>query len=601
LFITAVVLSSRRPALAGGNLLVPPPSMPPLRRTPLPPGAVVISPPTYLRASQDAPAPVAYVLAAPETALASGMANSAQSPVEQMSTEQMSTAPSVIPLSAIPGNQPCTVNGASQTMTNHGTPSILYPKISLIYWGNWNNSRPFDTYWSTMASTPAFYNRLREYGASTGTFRGSFTLPTGATGQLSELTLAAGVQQAIGPYIPTSSDVLIVLLPPGTSSLLDAQQGFGGHHSSYTISGQTVPWGEIEFFADPAEEERRSSHEVFEMITDLGANCKCTNGSCSCSNGAGWWGTNGDEIGDLCNGQTAMIAGQPAQKFWSEAACRCVSVEDLNNDDCLTNGRFCRTVWRVTNDGWYAQNFSTIWLFGSQSALESTGDYNGDGTSEFASFAPSSHVMSILNINTGIFNNFAIGTNNNDETVPGDYDGDGKTDIAVWNFGTGNWTVILSSTGATQVTQWGLPGDTPVAQDYDGDGKTDRAVFRVSTQQWFVLPSNGNPAFSVQWGIVQAGDQAIGGDFNGDGDADFAIYRFSTGTWFVTYANTSTAYQIQFGGGLNQPIGRDVDGDWITDLTVWNPSNGVWSTIDSSTWGRVTSGWGTANDTPIRD
>ena len=51
---------------------------------------------------------------------------------------------------------------------------------------------------------------------------------------------------------------------------------------------------------------------------------------------------------------------------------------------------------------------------------------------------------------------------------------------------------------------WGLPGDTPVPGDYDGDGRMDLAVFRPTTGVWYVLTSTSNftGAFSSTWGTA---------------------------------------------------------------------------------------------------
>jgi hypothetical protein len=50
------------------------------------------------------------------------------------------------------------------------------------------------------------------------------------------------------------------------------------------------------------------------------------------------------------------------------------------------------------------------------------------------------------------------------------------------------------------VHQWGGPGDTPVSGDYDGDGRTDVAVYRPSTGTWFILRSSTNATSVYQWG-----------------------------------------------------------------------------------------------------
>jgi beta-N-acetylhexosaminidase len=72
-----------------------------------------------------------------------------------------------------------------------------------------------------------------------------------------------------------------------------------------------------------------------------------------------------------------------------------------------------------------------------------------------------------------------------------DYNGDNRSDLAMWRPSTGVWWVR-----GVESVQWGRSGDVPVAGDYNGDGRLDLAVWRPSTGVWWV-----RGVLSAQWGL----------------------------------------------------------------------------------------------------
>lgn len=105
-------------------------------------------------------------------------------------------------------------------------------------------------------------------------------------------------------------------------------------------------------------------------------------------------------------------------------------------------------------------------------------DFDGDGKADPSTWRGSQTEIKVLKSSNGSLQTVAIGSSAA-KAAPGDYDGDGKTDAAVFNSGT--WTVKKSSDNSTATISHGASGDLPVSGDYDGDGVTDAAVFRPST------------------------------------------------------------------------------------------------------------------------
>ena len=95
-----------------------------------------------------------------------------------------------------------------------------------------------------------------------------------------------------------------------------------------------------------------------------------------------------------------------------------------------------------------------------------------------------------------------------DEPYPGDFDGDGKADftlqrradISVVSSNTPGMFYILTSSGQLRFEYFGLASDRIVPGDYDGDGKYDVAQYRPSNGYWFPIASSGVNIWPTQWG-----------------------------------------------------------------------------------------------------
>jgi hypothetical protein len=149
-------------------------------------------------------------------------------------------------------------------------------------------------------------------------------------------------------------------------------------------------------------------------------------------------------------------------------------------------------------------------IYGEPRAMDyHPGDFDGDGFADAAVFRPSDGTFFILNSGSNTANFITFGTNG-DLPVAGDYDGDKRADVAIYRPSVGQWWILKSSNGSSLATTFGTTGDKPVPADFDKDGKTDIAVWRPSNGTYFVARSSDNFSsfFTANWG--QNGDLPIG-------------------------------------------------------------------------------------------
>jgi hypothetical protein len=291
-------------------------------------------------------------------------------------------------------------------------------------------------------------------------------------------------------------------------------------------------------------------------------------------------------------------------KEYIYAGSRLLTVEDANASAAPPADL---AVWRPSSGYWYVMGVTQQqWGSGSNNDVPVPGDYDGDGKTDFAVYRPTSGagIWCVVKSSTGADEYYNFGTSG-DIPRAADFDGDGKSDAALFRPSNGTWYIRYSTTGNLVTQQFGISTDKPVPADYDGDGKADIAVFRDGTTPYFYsLRSSNGQLQSAQFGSTN--DKAYPADYDGDGKADYAIWRQSNNNWYINQSSNNQTVNYSWGVfGQDTAVPNDYDGDGKVDVAIWrgqssDPNDvGNWYIRNSSTGQMRVDKWGQVGDTPV--
>ena len=222
-------------------------------------------------------------------------------------------------------------------------------------------------------------------------------------------------------------------------------------------------------------------------------------------------------------------------------------------------------------------------------------NFDGDCKTDVAVFkATAGGLWASLNSSNGAVVSYNFGTTG-DIATPGDYNADGKTDYAVFRPSEGRWYIETDKPTPLlfDVIYFGLSGDVPVPRDYDGDAKTDAAVFRPGDGTWYILgTSSGFQAHQLSFSDARL----VPGDYDGDNKDDIAVFRPSNGTWYVRRSSDGVVSTFQWGLSTDLPVQADYDNDGRTDYAVYRGSDERWYVYGSSIGWTKLGPWGLSTD-----
>jgi len=255
---------------------------------------------------------------------------------------------------------------------------------------------------------------------------------------------------------------------------------------------------------------------------------------------------------------------------------------------CVTCSSGSIVVLLGNGDGTFQAPITTI-SYDSIDTL-AVGDFNGDGKLDLAvgAWSNGGQVDIFLGNGDGTFTAggvYPTGVENSQapDIAVGDFNGDGKLDLATANgYSSNNVSILLGNGDGTFQPQvqypaglaaWGI-----IAADLNGDGKLDVAVANsdpsANTVSVLLGKGDGTLASHVDYPTGVGPIRLASGDFNGDGKVDLAVADEYSNTVSILFGNGDGTFQAKqdfaVGNGPGGIVAKDFSGGGVADIAVTN-------------------------------
>lgn len=240
----------------------------------------------------------------------------------------------------------------------------------------------------------------------------------------------------------------------------------------------------------------------------------------------------------------------------------------------------------VTTEGEFESSAPSAFQFATPASLDAgknptaiaTGNLFGAG-GDFVVVNAKSNSVTIISRSLAEPLQLSTGGKAPRSVVLGDFNEDGRLDIAVTNSGSANVSVLLNNGDGTfaapALFATGKQPGKMQAADVNGDGFED-LVMITARNQLSILPGTGTGAFGAPTALNTGGVKPVDflfKDFNDDGVSDIAIAHAGSNNVTILQANADLSFnptpiRLRVGIGATALAVGDFNGDGKADLAV---------------------------------